>query len=106
MGNAVGHHEETSAPPFQNLVRRRPTFFSPRPDEQLAWGSRSMTSTDSSYAASAAARFMTVVVLPTPPFWLVTATTSDSARLLLGVSRETWVPHEHGTLLGAEHRAD
>src|SRR5439155_23146107 len=41
----------------------------------LAWacGSRSSTHTRLPLAASAAARFTVVVVLPTPPFWLITA---------------------------------
>src|SRR5690606_28845197 len=36
----------------------------------LPWGSRSITRTRSPIAASAVARLMAVVVLPTPPFWL------------------------------------
>ena len=39
--------------------------------EALPWGSRSMTSTRAPDWASAAARLTAVVVLPTPPFWLV-----------------------------------
>src|ERR1035437_4867570 len=40
----------------------------------LAWGSRSMSSVRFPRSASAAARLMAVVVLPTPPFWLAMAT--------------------------------
>ena len=40
---------------------------------RVAWGSRSTTSTRRPTAASAVARLIAVVVLPTPPFWLATA---------------------------------
>src|ERR1700688_410310 len=40
----------------------------------LAWGSRSMSRVRLPRNASAAARLMAVVVLPTPPFWLAIAT--------------------------------
>src|ERR1700743_2330814 len=39
----------------------------------LPWGSRSMSSTRRLVADRDAARLMAVVVLPTPPFWFVTA---------------------------------
>src|ERR1700716_4043151 len=45
----------------------------PRPLVLFDWGSRSMMSTWAPRSASAAPRFMTVVVLPTPPFWFATA---------------------------------
>ena len=45
----------------------------PRPDEAFACGSASITSTFFSNAASDAARFIAVVVLPTPPFWFANA---------------------------------
>src|SRR5260370_31800431 len=45
----------------------------PSPVLALPCGSRSMTSTRCSAAASAVARLTAVVVLPTPPFWLATA---------------------------------
>src|SRR3989338_531087 len=45
----------------------------PRPVEALPCGSRSTISTFWRMAASAVARLMAVVVLPTPPFWLATA---------------------------------
>ena len=45
----------------------------PRPVEALPWGYRSISSTGSPAAASAVARLMAVVVLPTPPFWLAIA---------------------------------
>src|SRR5581483_3783093 len=47
----------------------------PRPVEALPWGSMSTISTFSPTAASAVARLIAVVVLPTPPFWLATAST-------------------------------
>src|SRR5581483_3569843 len=40
----------------------------------LAWGSRSMSSVRLPRSASAAARLIAVVVLPTPPFWFAIAT--------------------------------
>src|SRR4030095_16139112 len=40
----------------------------------LAWGSRSTSNVRLPRSASAAARLMAVVVLPTPPFWLAIAT--------------------------------
>src|SRR5579864_9295008 len=40
----------------------------------LAWGSRSMSRVRLPRRASAAARLMAVVVLPTPPFWFAMAT--------------------------------
>ena len=46
----------------------------------LPCGSKSITSTDLSIAAIAVARLTAVVVLPTPPFWLVTAITRDRLR--------------------------
>src|SRR5438105_12213794 len=45
----------------------------PRPLVLLDWGSMSITRTWAPSSASAAPRFMTVVVLPTPPFWFATA---------------------------------
>src|SRR4030067_1610426 len=48
----------------------------PRPLVAFAWGSVSTTSTRSPLATRAAARFTVVVDLPTPPFWLATATTT------------------------------
>src|SRR5690606_25968268 len=41
----------------------------PSPVLALPWGSRSTISTRSPIAASAVARLIAVVVLPTPPFW-------------------------------------
>ena len=40
----------------------------------LAWASTSTSSARAPRSASAAARLTAVVVLPTPPFWLVIAT--------------------------------
>ena len=45
----------------------------PRPVEALPCGSRSISSTRQPIAASAVARLIAVVVLPTPPFWFATA---------------------------------
>src|SRR5215469_13960275 len=45
----------------------------PRPLVLLDCGSRSLTRTWAPRSASAAPRFMTVVVFPTPPFWFATA---------------------------------
>src|SRR5439155_21741040 len=46
----------------------------PSPVLALPWASRSRTSVRRPAAASAVAKLMAVVVLPTPPFWLATAT--------------------------------
>ena len=48
---------------------------SPKPLVAFACGSRSITSTVLRIRANAAAKFTTVVVLPTPPFWFATAIT-------------------------------
>src|SRR5439155_13839319 len=45
----------------------------PSPVLALPWASRSRTSVRRPAAASAVAKLMAVVVLPTPPFWLATA---------------------------------
>ncbi len=47
----------------------------PEPIVAFDCGSRSISSTRRCVAASDAARFTQVVVLPTPPFWFVTAIT-------------------------------
>src|SRR5690606_11920434 len=57
----------------------------PLPMVALPWGSRSINSTLRLVAASEAARFTVVVVLPTPPFWLAIASTlptGTSSRVL------------------------
>src|SRR6266478_5599475 len=46
----------------------------PSPVLALPWASRSRTRVRRPAAASAVARLIAVVVLPTPPFWLATAT--------------------------------
>ena len=46
----------------------------PSPVDALPCGSRSISSTFQPIAASAVARLIAVVVLPTPPFWFATAT--------------------------------
>ena len=43
------------------------------PDDALACGSASMSSTFRSKAANEAAKLIVVVVYPTPPFWLAIA---------------------------------
>src|SRR5436190_19337609 len=48
--------------------------FCPTPLVRLLWGSRSTRRTRRSATASDAARLIAVVVFPTPPFWLATAT--------------------------------
>src|SRR5262245_46397349 len=47
----------------------------------FAWGSRSIKRVGRSEAANEAARFTAVVVFPTPPFWLTTATTRLDAGM-------------------------
>src|SRR5215469_1734173 len=51
----------------------RSTRAMPRPVEAFPCGSRSISRTRSSLAASAVAKLTAVVVLPTPPFWLAMA---------------------------------
>src|SRR3989441_9576761 len=58
------------------MVPRTRAGSSPRPEVELAWGSRSMSRIGCPSSASAAPRLMAVVVLPTPPFWLTTAMTA------------------------------
>jgi hypothetical protein len=47
----------------------------PTPLLAFPWGSRSTSSVRLSAAATLAATFTAVVVLPTPPFWFTTAIT-------------------------------
>src|SRR5215470_15084158 len=47
----------------------------PRPTDRAPWGSKSTRRIRRPNSASAAPRLIVVVVLPTPPFWLQTATT-------------------------------
>ncbi len=58
-------------------IRRRPAndrrAACPDPSRAFPCGSRSISSTFSPTAASAVARLIAVVVLPTPPFWLAIA---------------------------------
>ena len=51
----------------------------------LACGSRSTRSVRLPRSASAAARLIAVVVLPTPPFWLAMATIIESAMGVEGL---------------------
>src|SRR5437868_6791158 len=55
------------------MLRRARDGSSPRPEVELAWGSRSTSIVGWPTSAKAAARLIAVVVLPTPPFWLTTA---------------------------------
>src|SRR4029077_9478059 len=57
----------------------------PSPVEALPCGSRSTIRTSSPMAASAVPRLIAVVVLPTPPFWLATASTRGG--LIVAASR-------------------
>src|SRR5580658_7603534 len=57
----------------------------PSPVDALPCASRSISSTCSPAAASAVARLMAVVVLPTPPFWLAIASTrGNRAATMMG----------------------
>src|ERR1700751_4634288 len=56
----------------------------PSPVEALPWGSRSPTRTFSPIAASAVPRLIAVVVLPTPPFWLASASTRGGSSVPVG----------------------
>src|SRR5687767_9824840 len=78
-------------------MERAVSLGRPSPEVELAWGSRSMSRTRRSAAASDAARLMAVVVLPTPPFWFASAMTLVIVDLL-SVSR--------GTLRAAEHHQE
>src|SRR5258708_14713727 len=55
------------------MVGVSPTTSSPRCREVCAWGSRSTRHTRRPSRARPAARLTLVVVLPTPPFWFITA---------------------------------
>src|ERR1035441_3920379 len=54
--------------------------LNPMPLEALDWGSQSTNKVFAPSEASDAARLMAVVVLPTPPFWLVTAMTLPTIK--------------------------
>src|SRR5271170_1874922 len=57
----------------------------PSPVDALPCASRSISSTCSPVAASAVARLIAVVVLPTPPFWLAIASTrGNRAATMMG----------------------
>src|SRR5437879_5531223 len=56
------------------MLRRARAGSRPSPDVELACGSRSTSRVGWPASASAAARLIAVVVLPTPPFWFTTAT--------------------------------
>ena len=73
--SAVQSPSSTSQLPSCTLA-----FSTPQPMVALPCGSRSTSSTRRCVAASEAARFTAVVVLPTPPFWFATAITRFIAR--------------------------
>src|SRR6476619_8518177 len=56
----------------------------PRPADNAPCGSRSTSSTRRPYSANAAPRLMVDVVLPTPPFWLHSASTIAGPWLATG----------------------
>src|SRR5215469_14056676 len=56
----------------------------PRPTDSAPWGSKSTSRTRRPNSASAAPKLIVVVVLPTPPFWLHTATTRAGPCLSSG----------------------
>src|SRR5688500_19750306 len=78
----------------------RPRVSMPRPVDALPWGSRSTTSVRYPSSARQAPRFTDVVVLPTPPFWLATASTrgrADASAVMGGgastaVGSDMWLP--------------
>src|ERR1039457_4407472 len=55
----------------------------PSPEVALAWGSQSMMRTRRPISARWAATLITVVVLPTPPFWLATARTRGGMAAIM-----------------------
>ena len=59
----------------------------PQPMVALPCGSRSISSTRRRVAASEAARFTAVVVLPTPPFWFAMAMTRFMATVYFTAAR-------------------
>src|SRR5579863_1075639 len=65
------------------MVPPAPPRLMPRPVEAFPCGSRSSNSTRSPTAASAVARLIAVVVLPTPPFWLETESTRSGESDML-----------------------
>src|ERR1017187_7656261 len=60
-------------------LRRASSRATPSPPVALDCGSQSISSVGRPSSASAAAKLIAVVVLPTPPFWLTTAMTLDVA---------------------------
>src|SRR5262245_30944834 len=68
----------------------------PKPLVALPWGSRSTTSTRSPRRTSEVPRFTTVVVLPTPPFWLVQASVRLTRGGANGDPRVLILPSEAG----------
>ena len=73
----------------EGLRRARST---PHQSDADAWLSRSTSRTLRRGAASAAARFTDVVVLPTPPLLLTTAITTDDLSVILSRNKRTLPP--------------
>ena len=61
------------------MLMRSGSLAKPNPLLAFDWGSQSIRSVLTSAAANDEARLMAVVVLPTPPFWLTTASTLEGA---------------------------
>src|SRR5688500_3956577 len=76
MGRSVGRTTSSGrAPASSSSYVPASTLPRAKPSDELAFacGSMSMSSTRCSAAARLAARLTAVVVLPSPPFWLLTA---------------------------------
>src|SRR5262245_13384560 len=74
----------------------RSVSATPTPVEALPCGSMSRISTFSPTAARAVPRFMAVVVLPTPPFWLATAKTRSGLVAGMSILRFALKVRDHG----------
>src|SRR4051794_1176905 len=73
----------------------------PSPVLALPCESRSTISTERSLAASAVPRLIAVVVLPTPPFWLATASTRPRPAGICSLAPDTLQPaDDEDTALG------
>src|SRR3954453_3831456 len=73
----------------------------PRPVLALPCESRSTISTERPLAASAVPRLIAVVVLPTPPFWLATASTRPCPAGVCSLAPDTLQPaNDEDTALG------
>src|SRR5690625_3583480 len=68
------------------MLSSRAFLSTPLPMVALPWGSRSTSITRLRVATREAARLTQVVVLPTPPFWLVAASILATSLLLVQIS--------------------